>query len=157
MPAARSADCPWVFSRHGEQIKDFKASWGEACKRAGVPGLLFHDLRRTADRIDGGRCGSDRSQEHKYINAQAVVLKVSESVSLTLEDFHFGVEAFLQRIRRSEGRGFSGAPDGGRQILPPSSPEHDLGRIRPPAASDRLDSESHLPRSVTQTPIITDE
>lgn len=42
--------CPWVFSRDGKPIKDFRWAWDEACKTAGVPGLHFHDLRRTAVR-----------------------------------------------------------------------------------------------------------
>jgi integrase len=40
----------WVFNRQGEQIKDFRWVWDEACKTAGVPDLHFHDLRRTAVR-----------------------------------------------------------------------------------------------------------
>jgi integrase len=39
---------PWVFNRRGEPIKDFRRTWANACKRAGVPDLMFHDLRRTA-------------------------------------------------------------------------------------------------------------
>ncbi len=41
---------PWVFHRRGKRILRFLASWQTACKQAGVPGMFFHDLRRTAIR-----------------------------------------------------------------------------------------------------------
>ena len=34
----------------GEPLVDFRNSWKTACRAAGVPGRLFHDMRRTADR-----------------------------------------------------------------------------------------------------------
>jgi integrase len=41
--------CPWLFfNKDGKQIGNFRKAWTSACKRAGVPGLLFHDLRRSA-------------------------------------------------------------------------------------------------------------
>lgn len=44
----------WVDSTRsripGSPICDFRASWRAACVAAGVPGLLFHDLRRVAVR-----------------------------------------------------------------------------------------------------------
>jgi integrase len=42
---------PWVFVHpDGRRIKDFRISWANACKNAGVPGRLVHDFRRTAVR-----------------------------------------------------------------------------------------------------------
>jgi integrase len=42
---------PWVFARiGGGRILDYWKAWHGACRRAGVPGRLVHDLRRTAVR-----------------------------------------------------------------------------------------------------------
>jgi integrase len=45
-----SNECPQVFNRAGEPIKDFRRAWHLACVAAEVPDLKFHDLRRTAVR-----------------------------------------------------------------------------------------------------------
>ncbi len=39
-----------VFHRYGTPIKSLRRAWRTACKKAGWPGLLLHDLRRSAVR-----------------------------------------------------------------------------------------------------------
>jgi len=40
----------YVFHVQGKPIGNFRDAWSEATRAAGVPGLLFHDLRRSAIR-----------------------------------------------------------------------------------------------------------
>ena len=46
----RGTLCPWVFHRNGVPITTFTKAWKAACTRAGCPGRIPHDLRRTAVR-----------------------------------------------------------------------------------------------------------
>jgi integrase len=41
---------PLVFHRAGRPVGDTRKAWANACAAAGVPGILFHDLRRSAIR-----------------------------------------------------------------------------------------------------------
>jgi integrase len=57
---------PVVFHRDGATIKYFRRSWLTACKRAGLPGRLPHDFRRTAVR-NLERAGVPRSAAMKLV------------------------------------------------------------------------------------------
>lgn len=50
MHRKRVLGCPLVFHRGGKPVRDFRYVWVRACKAAGCPGMVFHDLRRTAVR-----------------------------------------------------------------------------------------------------------
>jgi integrase len=52
---------PWVFTGPtGSPVIDFRKAWRKACLKAGKPGLLFHDFRRSAVR-NLERAGVSRS------------------------------------------------------------------------------------------------
>lgn len=42
--------CPYVFHRHGKPIRSLYRAWRSACRKAGCPGMILHDFRRTAIR-----------------------------------------------------------------------------------------------------------
>ncbi|MDA1081212.1 MAG: tyrosine-type recombinase/integrase [Gemmatimonadetes bacterium] len=46
----RERDGLYVFHRRGTPIGNFQRAWKRACRTAGVPDRLVHDLRRTAAR-----------------------------------------------------------------------------------------------------------
>jgi integrase len=41
-------NCPWVFQRKGRKMHFDNDLWNKRVEKLGSPGLLFHDLRRTA-------------------------------------------------------------------------------------------------------------
>ena len=57
---------PGVFHRNGKPIGSFRKAWATACKNAGVPGRIPHDLRRTAVR-NLERAGVPRSVAMKMV------------------------------------------------------------------------------------------
>jgi integrase len=40
----------FIFGRKGKRMATFRVTWARACRSAGCPGRLFHDLRRTGIR-----------------------------------------------------------------------------------------------------------
>jgi len=69
----RGTICPSVFHRDGKPIKSFIKVWRTACRAAGCPGRIPHDLRRTAVR-NLERAGVPRS------TAMAMVGHKTESI-----------------------------------------------------------------------------
>lgn len=57
---------PWLFHRDGRPIKNYRRAWLTACKKAGVPGRIPHDFRRTAVR-NLERAGVPRSAAMKMV------------------------------------------------------------------------------------------
>jgi integrase len=42
--------CQLVFTMDGRPFQDFRKAWRNSCRKSGLEGKLFHDLRRTAVR-----------------------------------------------------------------------------------------------------------
>lgn len=96
---------PLVFHRRGAPIKTMRRSWTTACRNAGVPALLLHDLRRSAVR-NLERAGVSRSVAmkltgHKTENVYSRYAIVAESDLLYAGQ---KLSASLAIARASKGR-----------------------------------------------------
>jgi integrase len=98
-----SSDCPSGGNPRG----DFRKAWTTACQKAGVPGMLRHDLRRTAVRnmVNLGVPGR-------------VAMKVTAHKTLSVFDrYHTVSPGDLQDVARRLAGTLSGTPPI-RKLLP---------------------------------------
>lgn len=102
----QTAKCRWILHQDGGRIGDFRKSWATACKAAKVPGILFHDLRRSAVR-NMERAGIPRSQ------AMAVTGHKTES---TYKRYAIVSEADVKSVGEKMGR-FLGAASAEKPAL----------------------------------------
>ncbi len=101
---------PWVFHREGEPIRYFKTAWQNACKAAGVPGRLVHDLRRTAVR-NLERAGVPRSVATKLTGHKTEAVYRRYAI-VSEADLSEGV-AKLARLHEA-----LGAEEGEQKVIP---------------------------------------
>jgi site-specific recombinase XerD len=94
-----------VFHRRGKPIKSFKKSWATACLRAGCPGRIPHDFRRTSvrnlERAGVSRSAAMRMVGHKTESVYRRYAIVSDS------DLH-EASAKLARLDAAQSPGQSG-------------------------------------------------
>lgn len=73
----------FVFHNDGQPIGDFRKAWSAACNEARMPGILFHDLRRSAvrnmDRSGVGQAVAMKITGHKTLSVYQRYRIVSES------------------------------------------------------------------------------
>ena len=103
---------PHVFHhRAGSPLRDFYGAWRAACRAAGVPGRIFHDLRRTAVR-NFERAGVPRSVAMKLTGhkTEAVYRRYAIANEADLSEgvaklSKLGLGAGIQTHRKAAGDG----------------------------------------------------
>jgi integrase len=111
---------PWLFHRNGRPIGSFRKTWITACRKAGIPGRVPHDFRRTAVR-NLERAGVPRSTAMKLTGhkTEAVYRRYAIVDEAMLKE---GVEKLtalheLERVTETERRV---VPLGTAQVVPKS-------------------------------------
>lgn len=110
----RFPKCPWVFyTDNGERLYWFYDAWKESCLRAGVPHLLFHDLRRSAVR-NMERAGVPRKvamaiSGHK---TESIYRRYDIVAHRDLVDAATRIEGYLERIKAKQMGTLLGTPEG---------------------------------------------
>src|SRR6185312_11826691 len=101
--AKRKSD--FIIAYEGHQISEIKRAWGNARKRAGVPELLVHDLRRTAVRnmiraeIPGGEKMARLISGHK---TRSVFERYNITDERDIQDAGKALEAFHAKRAKTE-------------------------------------------------------
>jgi integrase len=102
---------PFVFPHlagphRGERVADFRKAWRQACKRAGLPGLLVHDLRRSAVR-NMERAGVPRSVAMKITGhkTESVYRRYAIVSDVDLQDAATRIGTLTGTLAGSSGNG----------------------------------------------------
>lgn len=111
-------DCPWVFyNDEGQRIQSFYKTWASARERAGVPGLLFHDLRRAAvrnmERASVPRKVAMAISGHK---TESVYRRYDIVASRDLADAAVRMDRYLETQNHAQTGTLSGTPEKEKEI-----------------------------------------
>jgi integrase len=103
--AKRHPDTDLVFHADGRAMSDWDGTWKRACRAAGVPGLIFHDLRRTATR-NLIRAGVDPKIAMKITGheTEAMLRRYDISAEDDVRDAAVAYSAYLHRLAASHPR-----------------------------------------------------
>ncbi len=93
--------CQHVFHRAGKPIREFRGAWEVACERARMPGLLFHDLRRSAVR-NMVRAGVSESVAMRISGhkTRAIFDRYNITATKDIDDAGEKTGAFLDRAKK---------------------------------------------------------
>lgn len=124
--AKRHPETDLVFHADGRPMGEWDGTWKRARRAAGVPGLLFHDLRRTATR-NLIRAGVDPKIAMKITGheTEAMLRRYDISAEDDVRDAAVAYSAYLRRLT---------VPDGSAS---PARPASRTARTPRPAPSRR--------------------
>ena len=104
--ASKDDDCPFVFHREGRKIKNFRGTWNNGCRKAGIgygykaskkyaaewekkgltAGPIYHDLRRTAV----------RQMDQAGVSRKTAMLRTGHKTESVYNRYNIGTDADLK-------------------------------------------------------------